>query len=401
MVTEGSIYKSQQTSKGESGVVGGAAGARGREVPIEWNGAPARAWVPTKLAEQEFELGPRAARLSERAVAAVVAAGSRSAHFGPVATLLLRSEGVASSYIEALRTPLADLAAAEAGGALGDVASYVADNLGTVVGALASPRRPLTPDNLHTWHRRLTEARGGLPDRMVGAYRSEQSYIGGTSPRDAAYVPPPPELVAELMEDLVSFANDDELDPVTQAAVVHAQFESIHPYGNDNGRIGRVLIGWVLTHRLDLTVPPPVSVLIARDPGGYLAGITLFRMGQLDTWVVWMATALERSSLAAGELMTRSEALVAKWRIRLASVREDAAVHRVLDLLVEQPVLSAAVVAERLGVSARAGQHALATLAERGIVERYRPELMSPGRPTQYWAAQELISVVAGWPGVS
>ena len=69
------------------------------------------------------------------------------------------------------------------------------------------------------------------------------------------------------MEDLVAFANEDRLDPVTQAAVLHAQFESIHPYGDGNGRIGRILIGWVLCHRLDLTVPPPVSLIIARDPG--------------------------------------------------------------------------------------------------------------------------------------
>ena len=87
---------------------------------------------------------------------------------------------------------------------------------------------------------------------MVGAYRTEQSWVGGTSPRDAAYVPPPPALIEELMDDLIAFANDDTLDPVTQAALVHAQFESIHPYADGNGRIGRVLIGWVLARRLDM-----------------------------------------------------------------------------------------------------------------------------------------------------
>ncbi len=370
---------------------------RGHEVPVSWNGAEVRAWVPAPLTGQPFDLGLKASRLTERAAAAAVAAGNRSARLGPLATLLLRSEGVASSSIEGVAAPLADVAAAEVGGALSDAASYVADNLGAVMGALASPQRPLTEKDILGWHRRLTESGGALPQRMVGTYRTEQSWVGGTSPRDAAFVPPPPELIGGLMEDLVSFANDDFLDPVTQASVVHAQFESIHPFGDGNGRIGRVLIGWVLSHRLALTVPPPVSVVIARDPGGYLAGLTLFRMGQLDPWVEWMAAALERSGDAANELMAHSEDLVADWRTRLDGVREDAAARRVIDLLAEQPVISAADVAERLGVSARSGQSALAALAERGIVERYLPGASGPGRPTHYWVARELVELVSGW----
>ena len=378
--------------------------SRGREVPIVWNGKKLKAWAPAPLAGQDFSLGPRAIRLTERAGAAVVAAGNHAARVGPLATLLLRSEGVASSSLEGLRTPLVDVAAAEVGGsqvgeALGDVATHVADNLGAVVGALGSPGRPLTRADLHDWHRRLMEARGGLPEGTVGAYRTEQTWVGGTSPRDAGYVPPPPALIEQLMDDLIAFANDDTLDAVTQAAVVHAQFESIHPYGDGNGRIGRVLIGWVLARRLDISVPPPVSVVIARDPGGYLAGLTLFRLGQTDAWVEWMAGALEHSSEAADAVMARTEVLVADWRERLDQVRADAAARRVVDLLVEHPVLSAAVVAERLGISARSGQNALATLADHGIVEPYRPGRVGPGRPTRYWAAGELIALVAAPPG--
>ena len=155
---------------------------RGHEVPIVWGGSQLRAWVPMPLAEQDFELGTRAIRLTERAVTAVETAGNRSARFGPLATLLLRSEGVASSYIEGLRSPLADVAAAEVGGTLSDAASYVADNLGAVVGALGSPRRPLTQSDLHLWHRRLMESGARVPAHMVGAYRAEQSWIGGNSP---------------------------------------------------------------------------------------------------------------------------------------------------------------------------------------------------------------------------
>jgi Fic family protein len=375
-----------------------AAEARGREVQVVWNGTPVRAWVPTPLAAQHFDLGGRAVRLSEHAVAAVTQAGNRLARVGPVATLLLRSEGVASSHIEGVRAPLTEVAAAEVGGTLSESATFVADNLGAVVGALGSMEQPLSEEHLHVWHRRLMESGGQPPDRTVGAYRTEQSWISGTSPRDAAFVPPPPECVGPLMADLVAFANDDVVDAVTQASVLHAQFVSIHPYGDGNGRIGRVLMGWVLSHRLGIKVPPPVSTVIARDPGGYLAGLTLFRMGRLDNWIEWMATALERSSKVAIDLMEGTAELRNEWRFRLAGVRSDSSTRRLLEQFIEQPVLSASVAADRMGLSVRAVQGALNTLAERGIVERYRPADKGRGRPTQYWVARELVELVAA-PG--
>src|SRR5271170_5935983 len=133
---------------------------RGREVPIVWNGRSVAAWVPAPLEAQSFELGPRAARLSERAAAAVVAAGNRPTRFEPMAMLLLRSEGVASSFIEGVRSPLVDVAAAEVGGALGDTANYAADNLGAVTDALGTAERPLRLEDLLLWHRRLMGPRG-------------------------------------------------------------------------------------------------------------------------------------------------------------------------------------------------------------------------------------------------
>ena len=109
-----------------------------------------------------------------------------------------------------------------------------------------------------------------------------------------------------------------------------------------------------------------------------------------------------RSSEAAADLMARSETLLAEWRARLDGVRADAAATRILDLLAERPVLSGAVVAERLGVSVRAGQAALVVLSAHGIVERYVPRGVrpaGPGRRTQYWVASDLLALVTGWTG--
>jgi Fic family protein len=189
----------------------------------------------------------------------------------------------------------------------------VADNLTAVRYALDGAGRALDVEDIHERHRRLMGPTGRLPDEMVGAYRTAQSWIGGTSPRNAFFVPPPPKRVEELTIDLLQFVNAEGVDPITQAAVAHAQFETIHPYGDGNGRIGRILIGWILAHRTGITTPPPVSVFIARDPDGYLAGMTRFRLGELDPWVGWLAAELQYSSEAAEALLERSEQLLEQW----------------------------------------------------------------------------------------
>lgn len=372
-------------------------GERGHEETVTWNGAPIRAWVPNLLATQDFEVGIRTARRTEQAIAAVRASGSASTRFEPLALLLLRAEGVASSYIEGLRTPLADVAAAEVGDTSNATATWVADNLVAVRHALDGAARNLTIGSIHEWHRRLMGPTGRLPEEMVGAFRTAQSWIGGDSPRRASFVPPAPPRVEGLMVDLVGFVNAESVDPVTQAAVAHAQFETIHPYGDGNGRIGRILIGWILSHRTGVTVPPPVSLFIARDPGGYLAGLTRFRLGELDPWVEWLAAELTYSSEAAQGLMVGSEQLLEEWTRRIDDLRVDATARLVLPVLIEAPVVSSDLIAERLVVSERAARAALATLAERGILEPYDKAATGPGRPRRFWVASELIAMVTNW----
>jgi Fic family protein len=283
-----------------------------------------------------------------------------AARFEPIAMLLLRTEGIASSFIEGLRVSLVDVAAAEIGDTTNATAKYIARNLTAVVEARGTSQRAITVRDVHNWHRRLMKG-SNLPPEMIGAFRKTQSWIGGTSPRDAALVPPPPELVAPLMDDLIEFINKEEIDPVSQAAIANAQFETIHPYGDGNGRIGRILIGWIMAHRLDVALSPPVSVFIARDPGGYLAGITMFRLGYLDRWVDWIASALQHSSEAADALIVRSDILLRIWLDRLADLRQDSTARKAVEILAEHPVVSSDLIAARLEVSERSGRIALRT----------------------------------------
>src|SRR4029453_14990491 len=110
-------------------------------------------------------------------------------------------------------------------------------------------------------------------------------------------------------------------DAVAHAATIHAQFETIHPYGDGNGRLGRLLVLWVLARHLAVAVPPPVSVAIARDPGGYLGGLYRFRVGELTPWVDWFAGVVAQSALASLGWAEEVDALLAGWRERIADLR--------------------------------------------------------------------------------
>lgn len=373
----------------------------GREVEINWRERPARAWVPDPLSELALDLSIKTVRQTERAAAAVIRAADRlPPNWEPLARLLLRAEGVASSSVEGLRSPLVEVAAAEVDdGAVPSTAAWVADNLESVAEAVAGAREgALTVADLDRWHRRLM-VHSLLPDEARGAFRTAQGWIGGSSPLDAVYVPPPPGYITGLVDDLVGFANRADIDPVTQAAVLHAQFETIHPYGDGNGRIGRTLIAWTVVRHMRVTLPPPVSVLIARDPGGYLSGLHQFRTGELDRWVGWFAEVVLRSAQATLTLVDDIGTLVDAWTTQLTDLRADATARTLLPILPEHPVVSAPLVAARLGVSEPAARTAISSLAARGILRELDFKGASRGRPPAWYAADQLVDLVSHWVG--
>lgn len=371
----------------------------GHEHAIEWRGRRVLAWVPDRLTERDLTLSEPTARRTERAVAAACrGSDSLPDDWEALARLLLRAEGVASSYVEGVRAPLEQVAAAELDPTVGESAAWIVDNAAATLSAVGEARQlPLSVEVLHRLHRRLMARASHLPEHRLGVWRDLPGWIGGTSPLDAAAVVPPAELIEGLMDDLIAFANRTDLDPVTQAAVAHAQFELIHPYVDGNGRVGRILIAWVLTRRLNLATPPPVSVRIATDRGGYLSGLTLFRLGQVDPWVAWFAEIVEGSGDAATNLVDAVATLTARWRERIVDVRSDAVAHRVLALLPAHPVLGGEIVGSELGVSGRTARAALDTLQDHGILEPFTGAGRAPGRPRRWWVAPELLALVGAW----
>ena len=209
---------------------------------------------------------------AESAIARLNVAATSLIDTEALARILLRAESVASSKIEGLEVGARRLLRAEAARGLGDAPSDVTalevlGNIDAMVAAIrsADEGEPMTIALLLDLHRRLLA--GTRLEAHGGRLREVQNWIGGSdyNPCSAAFVPAPPELVEHLMVDLVAFSNSDTLPAVAQAAVAHAQFETIHPFVDGNGRTGRALIHLILRRRgLAPRVLPPVSLILAR-----------------------------------------------------------------------------------------------------------------------------------------
>ena len=307
-----------------------------------------------------------------------------------VSRFLLRAESVGSSAIEGLRVgPRRVLAAEEqiARGAVvtDSVAAEVVGNIDAMRRAVALAARPgpLTLDDLLEVHRLLMD-RSPTPE-LGGALRDEQGWIGGSSfnPCNATYVPPPQDRVPELMNDLVAYVNTTHHSPLTQAAVTHAQFETIHPFADGNGRAGRALIHIVLRRRgLAPRVVPPISLALATWSDSYIGGLTDFRHeGGSDTprrdqalepWLATFAAATRTACADAMEYSDRITQLTDDWNQKLGRYRKGSA----LDLLVQRlpgvPLLTPDMAAQLVGRSPVATRAAIAQLIEAGIL-RLRP----------------------------
>jgi len=243
------------------------------------------------------------------------------------------------------------------------------------------------------------------PARYVGCIREEQGWIGGPTPFEAHLVTPPATAINGLLADLLTFVNSADFEPIAAAAIAHAQFEIIHPFADGNGRIGRVLISWLLTRRIHLLTPPPVSVRLAADIGGYTAGLTEYRFRHANSRVAWFANAISAASQAQCQLVGEVRRIRAGWEHKLSdcgkvrSLRSDAGAWRVLDLLPRHLVLTAPDVVRTLGLSRPAAGTALRVLADANILTSY--PALSPsgtGRPARLYVSVELLGLAATSP---
>jgi Fic family protein len=355
-----------------------------------------QAFVPDPIAEWDEPLAGRAAEAVVQATSAV--ANLQQAGVGQdleaLAGPLLRAEALGSSFIEGLRASnkRVALAAYEPLAADGTPRA-VANNVRAMERAisLGEEGTNFTLDDLLDIHHVLLE--GTSEARFAGIVRTDQNWIGGrgTSPADAAFVPPPPDRVPGLLEDLVSFVNRDDLPAVAQAAVAHAQFETIPPFGDGNGRTGRCLIHVIFRRRaLTPLFVPPVSVVLAASARRYIAGLTDFREGRADDWIGSFADALTASAAATRSLWEQIDSLLGDLMSRAGNPRSDSVARKIIVGLPAQPIVSAEIAADRYHVTPTAARGALNRLQEAGVLAPTRVGR----RRDREWASEELFQLL-------
>jgi Fic family protein len=379
-----------------------------RTVTLHWEGSPGayggrrsrasfsyEAFVPDPIAGLQVVLPGETALLVSLAESEVRAlnSGTTTGGLEAVGPLLLRAESVASSRIEGLELSQRSLARAlfDPGAAKG-TARAVAGNVRAMEEAIriGSGDRTLTVDDITAIHRTLLE--GTEQSEIAGRIRTVQNWIGGrlNSPIDAEFVPSPPGNVPELLDDLAIFANREDLPAVVQAAIVHAQFETIHPFTDGNGRVGRCLIHVVLRRReLAPTFVPPVSVVLATNANAYVRGLIEFRGGAVANWCSMFAIACRTAAEESGALAARIAALMEEWRSRAGSPRKGSAASKLIELLPCQPIVSVGTAHAAIGGSAEAIRLALNSLEKKGVVRQ-----ITAGRYARAWAAGDLFEIL-------
>ncbi len=350
-------------------------------------GGPYSAYVPDDLAERMFLFDGRVASDvadAERAIARFDSSAAALTNAEALARLLLRAEAVASSHIEGLqispqRLLRVSAELAEGGTSHDTTAIEVLANVDAMSYALTDPAGLITVDRICEVHRRLLV--GSRSAAHAGVLRTEQNWIGGNaySPLGAAFVPAPPEDVPRLLHDLCRFCNDDALPAIAQAAIAHAQFETIHPFADGNGRTGRALMYQVLRRRgLALRAIPPISLILATCSREYIALLDQTRyIGPPDSaeaieaihrWLEFFATACTRAVADAESFEQRVATIRRDWEHRIAGSRAHSTARILIERLPEMPIVSVTQLAERIGRTFPATNNAIAALVEVGIL---------------------------------
>ena len=292
-----------------------------------------------------------------------------------------RIEGVAPSPRRVLHAITTQLHGGAAGprGPAGEVIGNVAAT--TQAQQMLAHRQQLSVQTLLDAHRALMDA--SPAPHLGGVVRSEQNWVTGNDwhPLDGGFVPPPPKMCLPLLEDLVGYLRGDEHSPLLQAAVAHAQFETIHPFGDGNGRTGRAVLYGVLKQRCASDgMMPPVSLALSRNREAYLDALAEFqayvgaaddpaRSRALVRWLEVLATAAQQSSVAVAGYQTMIRALQQHWRAAVGGRAARSVAAAVIEHLPANPSVTARTLAEATGFSERRSADALRRLEAAGVVK--------------------------------
>jgi Fic family protein len=360
------------------------------------------AFVPDALATLNLSLPGEIAGVVSEAEKAISDLNQGTAvALAPLARLLLRTESIASSKVEGMQLDARDLARAEAnldtGRRVGSEALDILANIDAMELAIerAAAEAVMDVSEFEAIHGALMAR--DVHAEIAGHVRTVQNWIGGNdyNPCGADFVPPPPEEVYPLLVDLRDFSNDETLSPLVQAAIAHAQFETIHPFEDGNGRTGRALVQVVLRRRgLAPVYVPPISVMLARHRERYIEGLTLFRTDRISVWVGIFAEAAAAAAQLARRYAGRVADLQDSWRERLTREvrpRSDAAAWVIIDALPAHPVITTSVATTVARRTRPAVANAIEQLASCGILVP-----LTQSAKNRAWEAEGLLDLIVG-----
>jgi|BarGraNGADG00212_1021973.scaffolds.fasta_scaffold06384_5 Fic family protein len=323
--------------------------------------------VPAHIAGVDLEISATlAAEIEEASNEIVRFDAEMGPELEPYGAVLLRSESAASSRIERLTASSRAIATAETGvDSSSSNANEIVANTRTMQAAI-DMAETLDGDTVLAMHRTLMATE---PD-IAGKWRHQQVWIGPghAGPRIADFVPPASDRVPELMEDLTAFMRRTDLPVLALAAAAHAQFETIHPFVDGNGRTGRALVHAVLRNRgLTVNSTVPVSAGLLTDTDAYFDALTRYRSGEAEPIISMISSATVRAVANGRELVSDLRSVRQGWDKRLR-VRKGADAWRLADMLIRQPVVTSDLITRELGVGQNNVNRVLRPFEDAGIL---------------------------------
>ncbi|MBC9954437.1 Fic family protein [Leucobacter sp. cx-42] len=329
--------------------------------------------VPPYIAALNFIPGLELTVASERALLAVAQVDAEAEdHSRAVNRFLIRSESVASSKIEQISASAIDYAKATTGNRSNPCATNMVAATEAIHQLIARVglHGCFTLDEILGAHRALM-FNDPSESLYAGRLRDMQNWIGGSdhSPRDAIHVPPAPEHVPPLMTDLIEYLNREDVPIMVQAAIGHAQFESIHGFTDGNGRIGRALVSAVLHRRgatRNLVVPIASGLLAQRD--AYFAALIAYREGDPEPIIRLFARSAEAAAVCSRATIERLNALPDRWHLQLKP-RYGSATERLIAAFYDEPALTSEEAHFYAGTASSNTNHAITQLEAAGIIK--------------------------------
>ncbi|MBB2966729.1 Fic family protein [Leifsonia aquatica] len=355
----------------------------------EQSRGPYRAAIPPRI-------GDATVSLSGASIADATEAGTLLTRFDaevgsqllPFADVLLRSEAASSSEIENLTSGARAIAETVLGERDQGNAGLVVRNVEAMTAAIRLADH-IDETTIVAMQTALLEHHA---PHLVGEYRREQVWIGGggLSPHGADFVPPHDGRVSAAMGDLVAFIRRTDIPALAHAALAHAQFETIHPFPDGNGRTGRALVQAMLrASRVTTNVAVPVSAGLLHDVDRYYGALDAYRKGDADGIVAVFAEAAGYAVRDGRALVEDLAEVRATWEGALTGIRADASARRLADLLFAQPVVNQPFVSAGLGVSPQGAYNAIGALVERGLLASATSK-----HRNRIWYAQPILSAL-------